>query len=130
MILALKTADTFTQVRIVDAAGQPVANLEWESGRQLSDHLLGRLRDFVQEHQLALADLDGFIIFSGPGSFTSLRIGHAVLNALADGLGRPIVGTSGEDWLAGGQKALKTAKSGIPVLPAYGADAHITKRKP
>lgn len=130
MILALKTADRTTQAWFIEPANAKVGRpqLEWESGRQLSDELLTRLAELAKPLG-GLEGLTGIIIFSGPGSFTSLRIGHTVVNALADGLGIPVVGTAGDHWLADGLKALATAQSGRPALPEYGAEAHITRPK-
>jgi tRNA threonylcarbamoyladenosine biosynthesis protein TsaB len=107
------------------AATQP--DLSWESGRQLSDELLSRLTSLLQEHGHQFSDLTGIIIFSGPGSFTSLRIGHTVVNALADSLGIPVTGATGDDWLTKGQAAIPSVKPGVPALPHYGAEANITK---
>ena len=131
MILALKTADRTTQMWLLDAAeskvGEPQVN--WESGRQLSEELLGKLTAFVETDGRTFKNLTGLIIFSGPGSFTSLRIGHATMNALGDGLSIPVVGAAGEHWLSEGIKALKKAHIGVPALPEYGAEAHITRPK-
>jgi tRNA threonylcarbamoyladenosine biosynthesis protein TsaB len=131
MILALKTAGATTEAWLFAAADspKPVATLEWESGRELSDQLLGRLTDLIQSQHRTLADLTGIVIFSGPGSFTSLRIGHTVVNALSDSLGIPVVGTTGDDWLELGRAQLPKTKPGHPALPHYGAEANITKPK-
>lgn len=132
MILAIKTADSTTQLWLFASteSAEPSAHLEWESGRSLSDQLLARLQNFVKLHDQTLAGLRGIVIFSGPGSFTSLRIGHSVANALADSLAIPIVGAKGDDWLAQAQLALaKAVTPGHPALPFYGAEAHITKPK-
>jgi tRNA threonylcarbamoyladenosine biosynthesis protein TsaB len=131
MILALSTPDHVTRAWLFDrlAATQPLAKLGWESGRALSDELLGRLSKLLAENSAAPSDLTGIIIFSGPGSFTSLRIGHTVANALADSLNIPVVGARGNDWLGSGKTQLKTASSGTPALPYYGAEANITKPK-
>jgi tRNA threonylcarbamoyladenosine biosynthesis protein TsaB len=131
MILALETAGATTRAKLyADPQNpEPIASLEWESGRELSDQLLGRLTELVQSHGAQLTDLTGIVIFSGPGSFTSLRIGHTTANALADSLGIPVVGVQGEDWLAAGRRQLATAKPGHPALPHYGSEAHITKPK-
>lgn len=131
MILALKTADRTTQMWLLDSAettaGEPQVN--WESGRQLSDELLGRLTALMESHGKTLADLSGIIIFSGPGSFTSLRIGHTVVNALADSFNIPVVGAAGDNWLSDGLQQLPAAKPAVPALPEYGAEAHITRPK-
>ena len=131
MILALKTAGQTTEFWLFPSldAAEPAAHTKWDSGRELSDQLLSRLQAFVETHDTNLSGLSGIAIFSGPGSFTSLRIGHSVANALADSLGIPVVGTTGEGWLASAQSALRTAKPGRPALPHYGADAHITRPK-
>ena len=131
MILTIKTADNHTALCLFAsaAAKSPAANLEWESGRALSDQLLGRLIQFLHEHHCELADLTGIVIFSGPGSFTSLRIGHTIANALADSLGIPLVGVRGEGWLGEGKDSLATAQVGHPALPYYGSEAHITRPK-
>jgi len=128
MILALQTADATTRLWLLDPAAPLPAHPthEWESGRQLADNLLVTITQLLADHQLQLTDLSGFIIFSGPGSFTSLRIGHSIANALADSFGRPIVGAQGETWLADGLAAMATAVAGHPALPYYGAEAHIT----
>jgi tRNA threonylcarbamoyladenosine biosynthesis protein TsaB len=131
MILALSTPDKTTMAWLFESAEgtKPLGVLEWESGRTLSDELLGRLATFLAEHNAHFSDLTGVIIFSGPGSFTSLRIGHTVVNALADSLGIPVVGATGHDWLDNGKKRLSQAKPGTPALPFYDAEANITKPK-
>ncbi|MDB5179164.1 MAG: hypothetical protein JWN01_1107 [Patescibacteria group bacterium] len=131
MILALKTDSPVTEMWLfadLDASA-PSAQLKWESGRDLSLQLLGHLTSFLESHNHKLTDLTGIAVFSGPGSFTSLRIGHTVANALADSLGVPVVGAQGSRWLDDGKTELRQAKPGRPALPHYGADAHITRPK-
>ena len=73
-----------------------------------------------------LEDVQGIVCFKGPGSFTGLRIGLTVGNALAYGLSIPIVGTMGDDWQKTGlQKLLSGANEDI-IIPEYGAEAHVT----
>lgn len=131
MILVLQTADNTTHCWLYASqyAAQPQASLEWESGRQLSEELLGRLQQFLEEHRKQWPDLTGIVIFSGPGSFTSLRIGHATVNALADGLGIPVIGCEGRHWISEGLAQLKTAPPGVPAMPHYGSEPNITKPK-
>ncbi len=131
MILALKTSDNTTLAWMYPAeGGEPVADLTWESGRTLSDELLGRIVEFLKSHDATIQDLTGIVIFSGPGSFTSLRIGHTVADSLADSLGIPVAGAAGDDWAATATAALKTTHLGQPALPHYGAEANVTRPKP
>ena len=91
------------------------------------------IRAIITDNKLAYSDLEGIIAWQGPGSFTGLRIGLASANALAYGLGRPIVGTTGDGWITSGVLALKAgeynAEKLAAVFPEYGAEANITKPK-
>lgn len=129
MILALKTADFTTTLELYRPNGTTAGEIHWESGRELSAQLLARIQELLHRSHAELQELTGIIVFSGPGSFTSLRIGHSVANALADSLALPVVGASGSQWQTDGLAALPKAKSGRPALPVYGAEAHITKPK-
>ncbi|HSX02029.1 MAG TPA: hypothetical protein VLI05_01810 [Candidatus Saccharimonadia bacterium] len=131
MILALQTADATSRLWLIDEGStQPPKPVSVrESGRALSDELLPQIMAVVQERAIELQDLTGLVIFSGPGSFTSLRIGHTVANALAESLKIPILGTQGEGWLKDGLQQLKGAQPGQIALPHYGAEAHITRPK-
>ncbi|HEX3082280.1 MAG TPA: tRNA (adenosine(37)-N6)-threonylcarbamoyltransferase complex dimerization subunit type 1 TsaB [Candidatus Saccharimonadia bacterium] len=132
MILALKTDGPVTNMWLYENQKtiRPQAEATWESGRDLADQLLGRIQDFLKQHSAGLNDLKGIIVFSGPGSFTSLRIGHAVASALADSLGIPVCGAMGSDWAETARTALATTPAGRPALPHYGGEAHITRPKP
>jgi tRNA threonylcarbamoyladenosine biosynthesis protein TsaB len=129
MILALQTDGATTRMWLINPAPAsiPAPALEWESGRQLAGELLAKLTNTLTEAGQNLAGLTAIVIFSGPGSFTSLRIGHTVANALADSLSIPVVGAQGKKWLEEGIKQLADTPLSRPALPHYGADANITK---
>jgi tRNA threonylcarbamoyladenosine biosynthesis protein TsaB len=129
MILALKTSGPSTYAALYksdDSAATPLGELKWESGRALADELLGRLEALLHSAGAQWVDLTGIVIFSGPGSFTSLRIGHSVANSLADSLTLPIAGATGEEWIGRGMESLSQAQPGRPALPDYGAEPNIT----
>jgi tRNA threonylcarbamoyladenosine biosynthesis protein TsaB len=130
MILALKTSDNTTGLWLYSPDGQAAAEHSWESGRALADELLAQLLKFLEDNSASMSDLTGIIIYSGPGSFTSLRIGHTVANALADSLHIPVSGAQGDDWTKTALAALSGKSAGQPALPHYGAEANITKPKP
>ena len=125
MILAIKTADMTATLILLDDDGNEVGRSEWESGRQLSNDLLQKIEDLVGEW----SKLTGIIVFKGPGSFTSLRIGITVANTLSDSLGIPIAGADGEDWADDGLGLLQNGENDQIVLPEYGGEANITKPK-
>lgn len=105
-----------------DIASQKV----WLANRTLARDLPGTIDDLVAGDY---DQLDGVVAFRGPGSFTGLRIGITVANAIAYGRNLPIVGTSGDTWLADGIKQLSSHCNDQIVLPEYGAAPHITPAK-
>lgn len=128
MILLLDTSSGVTELVLVGDKHER-HEFKWESGRKLSKDLLGFLRDSLEAQGSGFADLTGLGFFKGPGSFTGLRIGATVLNALANSLSIPIVGETSEDWI---KKCLNKLETGVDdqiVLPFYGAEAHITQPK-
>lgn len=133
MILALSTTGQATELRLLPSAAtsasQAVATDQWDSGRQLASDLLERIKQLLKSQQLKLSDLTGIAILRGPGSFTSLRIGHTVANTLADSLNIPIAGSQEPNWLEHSLKALADQPTRQPVWPVYGAEANITPPK-
>jgi tRNA threonylcarbamoyladenosine biosynthesis protein TsaB len=64
------------------------------SGGTFSAELVPQIAALLEKHNLSKADIGGFAVVSGPGSFTGLRIGLAVVKALADVLAKPIAAVS------------------------------------
>ena len=84
-------------------------------GNQLAEKLLQVLYQKLQENHAGWSDLSEITFMAGPGSFTGLRIGAAIVNTLADQLNIPLYKSTGEK---------------VPViLPDYGRPANITPPK-
>ena len=64
------------------------------AGGMFSAQLVPQIATLLQKHALSKADVDAFIVVSGPGSFTGLRVGLAAIKALAEILKKPIVPVS------------------------------------
>jgi tRNA threonylcarbamoyl adenosine modification protein YeaZ len=59
------------------------------------------------------AEIDGIVVGRGPGSFTSIRIGLAMAQTLADTLGVPLRGASTLDAFAGGTPVLDARRNEV-----------------
>lgn len=64
------------------------------AGGMFSAQLVPQIAALLQKHGFNKSDLDGFIVVSGPGSFTGLRVGLAAVKALAEILQKPVVPVS------------------------------------
>jgi tRNA threonylcarbamoyladenosine biosynthesis protein TsaB len=84
--LALARGETADKIEILELL--PLA------GRMYSAQLIPQLKIALERHQLTKADLDGFAVVAGPGSFTGLRVGLSTVKALADVLKKPIAAVS------------------------------------
>ena len=63
-------------------------------GGTFSAQLVPQISELLSRHGLNKRDIDGFAVVSGPGSFTGLRVGLAVIKALAEVLQKPIAAVS------------------------------------
>lgn len=64
------------------------------SGGAFSAQLVPQIAMLLAKHALSRGDVDAFVVVSGPGSFTGLRVGLAAIKALAEILHKPIVPVS------------------------------------
>lgn len=62
--------------------------------------LMSTIQDLLNNNNLSIDDIDGYVISKGPGSFTGLRIGMATIKGLSFGSNKPYVSVSSLDALA------------------------------
>lgn len=106
MKLYLDTSTPETILRLDDR------EYRWASGRDLAEQLHAFLRDKLAENNATWQDITEITFMSGPGSFTGLRIGAAVVNTLASELNIPLCNHHGEKVQL--------------IIPDYGRPANIT----
>jgi tRNA threonylcarbamoyladenosine biosynthesis protein TsaB len=64
------------------------------AGGMFSAQLVPQIAALLQRRGLSKTSIDGFVVVSGPGSFTGLRVGLAAIKALAEILQKPIAQVS------------------------------------
>ncbi len=64
------------------------------TGGTFSAQLVPQIASLLAQHGLNKNDIGAFVVVSGPGSFTGLRVGLAAIKALAEILKKPIVPVS------------------------------------
>lgn len=110
--------------------GQQLAYTVWHAHRQLATTIHEKLEDLLKSQNLTWQDVKGIVCYAGPGSFTGLRIGLSVGNALSYSLHVPIVAIEGEEqWLQKGYHRLEAGEQDEIALPVYGGEVHITPPK-
>ncbi len=64
------------------------------SGGTFSAQLVPQIAALLAHRGFSKSDIGAFVVASGPGSFTGLRVGLAAIKALAEILGKPIASVS------------------------------------
>ena len=77
-----------------DLDGVEVLEVAPLAGGTFSAQLVPQIAALLLKHGLRKADIGAFVVVSGPGSFTGLRVGLAAIKALAEILQKPIVPVS------------------------------------
>ena len=85
----------------------------WKGGREMAEGLHRFIHEKLKENDSDWQDISEITFFSGPGSFTGLRIGASIVNALASELRVPLFDHHGN-------------KHEI-IIPEYGRPANISQ---
>lgn len=101
----------------------------WPAHRELAETINSKIIDVLMRADVRLHQLNGIIVYKGPGSFTGLRIGVSVANALAYGLNIPIVSNMEDAWIEYGVARLLQQENERVAMPEYGALPNITQPK-
>lgn len=124
IILTIRTDKPEAEIGLYE--GQTQLEYEvWQAHRQLAETIHSKITDLLKRNGKTLQDIEGIVIYKGPGSFTGLRIGMSVANALSYSYNIPIVARSGS-WIEDGIEAILDENPDIIALPEYGGDIHIT----
>jgi len=99
MLLAVdSTAAVATAALFQD--GALIAEREAEAGKKHAETLLPLIDDLLEENGVTIHNIDRFAVDIGPGSFTGVRIGVSLVNALAFATSKPVVPVDSLETLA------------------------------
>ncbi len=107
MKIYLDTSTAVCRLKIDDKA------YEWEAGHEMAEGIFRFIHEKLKESGGEWQDISEIVYFSGPGSFTGLRIGAAIVNALSHELKVPLFDHKGQ-------------KHDI-ILPEYGREANVSQ---
>lgn len=126
MILTIRTDKPEAELGLFDKDGKSLDYSVWHAHRELAETLHQKIADMLAGKQSTLSDIEGIVVFGGPGSFTGLRIGISVANALAYSLGCPVVASQTDDWIQEGITHLASRPTTYAV-PTYDGPAFTTQ---
>jgi tRNA threonylcarbamoyl adenosine modification protein YeaZ len=97
------------------------------SGTKHAELLTPAIQGVLADAGLRMAHLDAIVVGLGPGPFTGLRVGVVTAAALADALGRPVVGVCSLDAVGSGARTVVTdARRKEVYWATYAADGSRT----
>lgn len=128
IILSVRTDKPEAEVGLYNDTEQ-LAYEMWQAHRELAETLHSKVAQLLKNQQLDWHDIQGIVAFKGPGSFTGLRIGLTIANALAYSLEVPAVAQENPNWLEEGITRLLAGEKEQILIPEYGAPVHITAPK-
>lgn len=128
LILTLRTDKPEAELGLYDD-DQQLAYEIWQAHRQLAETVHQKIAALLDAQGHTLAEVQAVAVYKGPGSFTGLRIGLSVANAVAASYSVPIIGETGDNWQRSAINRLLAGETSPYVVPEYGADVHITQQK-
>lgn len=127
-ILTLRTDKPEAEIGLYDGETQ-LGYESWQAHRELAETIHTKIKQLLEGYDKSWHDIQGLVVFEGPGSFTGLRIGLTTANALAQSLNIPIIASQNPKWIETGVKKLIRGENDRIALPFYGAPVHITPQK-
>jgi tRNA threonylcarbamoyl adenosine modification protein YeaZ len=118
LLLVVDTATRRAVIALGDRGGTLLHERSWIAGYRHGEELLGRVETLLADANIPIGELGGFVVGTGPGAFTGLRVGLATVKGLAFALRLPVVGVpTGEALL----QVASAGAAGSDPAPADGS---------
>jgi tRNA threonylcarbamoyladenosine biosynthesis protein TsaB len=101
MLLAVDSSTQWIGLALYDGA-MVISEMTWKTANHHSVEISPAIKSMLDRSQVKMEQLTALGVARGPGSFTSLRIGLAVVKGLAFALHIPVIGVPTLDFLAAG----------------------------
>jgi tRNA threonylcarbamoyl adenosine modification protein YeaZ len=134
MILFINTSEAEQATLMLDD-GRRVMEHSFATGFNRTDTLLKHINIFLTKRKIKAKDLKRIVVVTGPGPFTSLRIGVVVANTLGYALNIKVAGIKATEFKSNdmlvkkGKVRLAKLRSFQIIEPFYGKAPNITKPK-
>ncbi len=125
LIITLRTDKPEAEIGLYDDEKR-LTYSTWEAHRKLAETLHAKIKEVLDGQGKSFSNLNGVVIYKGPGSFTGLRIGFSVANALADSIKIPIIAEPNKDWIMAGTSRIMAGENEIIAHPDYGSAPRVT----
>lgn len=64
-----------------------------------SEKVLPLIDNLLKELNISINEIEQFVVCTGPGSFTGIRIGVALVKGMAEGINKPVIGVTALEGL-------------------------------
>lgn len=119
-ILALETATSFAGLALVGDG--LFSEFIFTGSRENGDRIMVFMDRLLKDTNLEVNDMDLLAIGIGPGLYTGLRVGLAIMKGLSFSTAKPLIGISTFDSIA--YNFLGRREKVLVLLPAYGGEAY------
>ncbi len=121
MLLALDTTATIATAALF-RDGELICEREADATKKHAETALPLIDALLEENGVTIDQIDWFAVDIGPGSFTGVRIGVSLVNALAFATGKPIIPVDALTTLAA--SAEETANPVCALIDARNGNAY------
>lgn len=112
MLLAVDTSTSWIGLALYDGV-RILGEMVWQAKNHHTVELSPGIHDLMQRCSVRTIDLQALGVAIGPGSFTSLRIGLALVKGMALALRIPVVGVPSLDALVAAQPVQQTQLAAV-----------------